>query len=162
MAGGNVLSVEGLTKRFGERLIFEDLHFGLDQGQKAALVARNGTGKSTLMKVLLGVEGADAGKVTFSGKAKIAHLSQEHGLDLDRTILDNLFHADNAAMRAIRNYEEATKGDDAEALQKEGGSKKPTQPMLCLAEALWLGGSFGGTKSKVRLFIGCSYIVFVN
>ena len=118
MAGGNVLSVEGLTKRFGERLIFEDLHFGLDQGQKAALVARNGTGKSTLMKVLLGVEGADAGKVTFSGKAKIAHLSQEHGLDLDRTILDNLFHADNAAMRAIRNYEEATKGDDAEALQK--------------------------------------------
>ena len=45
MAGGNVLSVEGLTKRFGERLIFEDLHFGLDQGQKAALVARNGTGK---------------------------------------------------------------------------------------------------------------------
>ena len=49
MAGGNVLSVEGLTKRFGERLIFEDLHFGLDQGQKAALVARNGTGKSTCL-----------------------------------------------------------------------------------------------------------------
>ena len=46
MAGGNVLSVEGLTKRFGERLIFEDLHFGLDQGQKAALVARNGTGRA--------------------------------------------------------------------------------------------------------------------
>ena len=87
MAGGNVLSVEGLTKRFGERLIFEDLHFGLDQGQKAALVARNGTGKSTLMKVLLGIEGADAGTVTFSGQAKIAHLSQEHGLDVDRSLV---------------------------------------------------------------------------
>ena len=73
MAGGNVLSVEGLTKRFGERLIFEDLHFGLDQGQKAALVARNGTGKSTLMKVLLGIEGADSGTVTFSGQARVAH-----------------------------------------------------------------------------------------
>ena len=117
MAGGNVLSVEGLTKRFGERLIFEDLHFGLDQGQKAALVARNGTGKSTLMKVLLGIEGADAGTVTFSGQAKIAHLSQEHGLDVDRTILDNLFQADNAAMRAIRRYEAATQGDNAEDLQ---------------------------------------------
>jgi ATP-binding cassette subfamily F protein uup len=117
MAGGNVLSVEGLTKRFGERLIFEDLHFGLDQGQKAALVARNGTGKSTLMKVLLGIEGADSGTVTFSGQARVAHLSQEHGLDLDRTILDNLFQADNAAMRAIRRYEAATQGDDAEALQ---------------------------------------------
>ena len=117
MAGGNVLSVEGLTKRFGERLIFEDLHFGLDRGQKAALVARNGTGKSTLMKVLLDIEGPDSGTVTFAGNVRIAHLSQDHGLDLDRTILANLFQADNDAMRAIRQYEEATQGEDAEALQ---------------------------------------------
>jgi len=112
-----VLSVEGLTKRFGERLIFEDLHFGLDRGQKAALVARNGTGKSTLMKVLLDIEAPDSGTVTFAGNVRIAHLSQDHGLDLDRTILANLFQADNAAMRAIRQYEEATQGEDAEALQ---------------------------------------------
>ncbi len=117
MAGGNVLSVEGLTKRFGERLIFEDLHFGLDQGQKAALIARNGTGKSTLMKVLLDIEGADGGSVTFNGQTRIAHLAQEHGLDLDRTILANLFEADNDAMRAIRQYESATKDEDPEALQ---------------------------------------------
>lgn len=117
MAGGNVLSVEGLTKRFGERLIFEDLHFGLDRGQKAALVARNGTGKSTLMKVLLDIEGADEGTVTFAGNVRIAHLSQDHGLDLDRTILANLFQADNDAMRAIRQYEEATQREDADALQ---------------------------------------------
>ncbi|MBL6619131.1 MAG: ABC-F family ATP-binding cassette domain-containing protein [Flavobacteriales bacterium] len=117
MAGGNVLSVEGLTKRFGERLIFEDLHFGLDRGQKAALVARNGTGKSTLIKVLLGMDSPDAGTVTFAGDVRIAHLSQDHGLDLDRTILANLFATDNAAMRAIRQYEEATRGDDAEAQQ---------------------------------------------
>jgi len=117
MAGGNVLSVEGLTKRFGERLIFEDLHFGLDRGQKAALVARNGTGKSTLMKVLLDIEGPDSGTVTFAGNVRIAHLSQDHGLDLDRTILANLFQADNDAMRAIRQYEEATQKEDAEALQ---------------------------------------------
>ena len=117
MAGGNVLSVEGLTKRFGERLIFEDLHFGLDQGQKAALVARNGTGKSTLMKVLLDIEAADEGTVTFAGHVRIAHLAQDHGLDLDRTILANLFVADNDAMRAIRQYEEATKRDDPETLQ---------------------------------------------
>ena len=117
MAGGNVLSVEGLTKRFGERLIFEDLHFGLEQGQKAALVARNGTGKSTLMKVLLDIEAPNAGTVTFRGKARVAHLAQEHGLDLDRTILANLFTADNDAMKAIRQYEAATQGEDAEALQ---------------------------------------------
>ncbi len=117
MAGGNVLSVEGLTKRFGERLIFEDLHFGLDRGQKAALVARNGTGKSTLMKVLLDLEAPDTGTVTFAGDVRIAHLSQDHGLDVDRTILANLFAADNAAMRAIRQYEEATKREDADALQ---------------------------------------------
>ena len=101
----------------GLRLIFENLHFGLDQGQKAALVARNGTGKSTLMKVLLGTEGADEGTVTFNGRTRVAHLAQEHGLDLDRTILANLFEADNDAMRAILQYEKATKKEDPEALQ---------------------------------------------
>ena len=69
------------------------------------------------MKVLLDIEGADAGTVTFNGQARIAHLAQDHGLDLDRTILANLFEADNDAMRAIHQYEEATQGEDAEALQ---------------------------------------------
>ena len=61
----NALSVEGLTKRFGERLLFENLTFGLSQGQKSALVARNGTGKSTLLSALTGVEPADSGTVSF-------------------------------------------------------------------------------------------------
>ncbi len=58
----NFLSVEGLTKSFGERVIFENLTFGIDQGQKVAIVAKNGNGKSTLLRCLIDVEQYDTGR----------------------------------------------------------------------------------------------------
>ena len=61
----NYLSVENLTKSFGERILFQDLTFGIDQGQKVAFVAKNGTGKSTFLKILFGTEGYDSGNVVF-------------------------------------------------------------------------------------------------
>jgi ABC transport system ATP-binding/permease protein len=118
MASDNVLSVEGLTKSFGERTIFEGLQFGLSRGQKCALVAKNGTGKSTLMKILMGQESPDSGRVTFEGQLRVAHLDQDHGLDIERSIIDNLFIADNDAMRAIRRYEVAIENEDPVALQQ--------------------------------------------
>ena len=65
MAEQNVLSVEGLSKRYGERLLFENLTFGLGRGHRVALVARNGTGKSTLMRALCDIEPADEGRIAF-------------------------------------------------------------------------------------------------
>jgi len=118
MASDNVLSVERLSKRFGERTIFEELTFGLSKGTKCALVARNGTGKSTLMKILMGAETADTGRVTFEGQVRVAHLDQDHGLDVNLSIIDNLFIADNDAMRAIRSYEAAIESEDATILQE--------------------------------------------
>jgi ATP-binding cassette subfamily F protein uup len=105
MAEKNVLSIEGISKRYGERLLFEDITFGLGKGQRVALVARNGTGKSTLLRILCELEHADTGKVTFLGGIRWSYLKQEAGLDLNSTVLDTLYIGDSTAVIALRNYE---------------------------------------------------------
>lgn len=117
--GTNYLSVEKISKRFGDKLIFENLTFGINKGQKVALVARNGTGKSTLFRILAGEDTADDGRVVFNNDIHISYLAQEHGLDINATILDNLFSADNEMVRAIRQYELVlSRGDGHEELQR--------------------------------------------
>ena len=70
----NYLSVEELTKTFGDRTIFEDLTFGIDQGQKVAIVAKNGNGKTTLLRCLLDQEPIDSGRVVFRKDIRIAFM----------------------------------------------------------------------------------------
>lgn len=103
----NYLSVENLSKRYGERLIFEELTFGLSKGSKVGLIARNGSGKTTLLRILTGKETADQGNVTFNKEVKLAFLEQDHNLDEALSILENIFEADNDAARAVRAYEAA-------------------------------------------------------
>ncbi len=105
MPKNNVLSVESLTKRYGEKLLFEELTFGLSAGQRVAIVAKNGAGKSTLMRVLCGLEHADAGNVTFSSDIRWSYLRQEADLDPESTLLDTLYTGDSPAIGALRNYE---------------------------------------------------------
>ncbi len=71
-----LLTIENLTKSFGDKLLFEDISFGINAGQKTALIARNGYGKSTLLNILTGKELPDSGKVTFRGDVKMAYLPQ--------------------------------------------------------------------------------------
>lgn len=71
-----LLTVENLTKSFGDKLLFEDISFGINAGQKTALIARNGYGKSTLLNIITGKELPDSGKVTFRGDIKMAYLPQ--------------------------------------------------------------------------------------
>lgn len=103
----NYLSVENISKSFGIHQLFENLSFGIEKGQKVALVARNGAGKSTLMKILTGEDTADSGQVIFNGEVRLGYLSQEHGLDDTKTILENIFSAENDMTRAIAAYEKA-------------------------------------------------------
>jgi ATP-binding cassette subfamily F protein uup len=119
MSQSNVLSVENLTKRFGERLLFEDITFGLGVGQKTALVARNGAGKSTLMKAICNLTHADSGRVSFASGVHWAYLHQEPGFDPSSTILDTLFVGDNPAVQAVHNYAKAIDSDaTGDLLQK--------------------------------------------
>ncbi|MFM1931874.1 MAG: hypothetical protein RL226_1177 [Bacteroidota bacterium] len=118
----NYLSVEGVSKRFGERLIFENLTFGITKGQKVALVARNGAGKTTLLRILTGQDTPDEGRVIFNNEVRMSYLAQEHGLDEHASILENLFDADNDMVRAIKEYElllmKPSAQQDSAALQR--------------------------------------------
>ncbi|MFZ4784605.1 MAG: ABC-F family ATP-binding cassette domain-containing protein [Flavobacteriales bacterium] len=103
----NYLSVEHISKSFGDRILFEDLSFGIEKGQKVALVARNGTGKTTLFKILVGQDTPDGGIISFNKEVRVGFLAQEHGLNDGQTILENLFNANNPMTRAIAMYEKA-------------------------------------------------------
>ncbi len=81
-----LLTVENLTKSFGDKLLFEDISFGINAGQKTALIARNGYGKSTLLNILTGKELPDSGKVTFRGDVKMAHLPQTPDFHRHQTV----------------------------------------------------------------------------
>ncbi len=115
----NYLTTENLTKSFADEYLFKDLTLGISKGQKVALVAANGTGKTTLMKILAGKEIQDAGTVTFRKGITIGFLEQEPDLNDDDTIWETLFKAENAMMTAVREYELLIEDHgDQELLQK--------------------------------------------
>ncbi|HRG59088.1 MAG TPA: ABC-F family ATP-binding cassette domain-containing protein [Bacteroidia bacterium] len=101
----NLLSVENLSKSYGEKQLFEDLSFGISQGEKVALVARNGTGKSTLLRILSGKDTADAGNVVFRKDLRISFLDQNPEFNEELSIIDAVLFAENEITMAIKNYE---------------------------------------------------------
>ena len=103
----NYLSVENLSKSYGIRQLFQNLQFGIEKGQKVALLARNGAGKTTLMNILFGKEAPDEGKVIYNKEVRVAYLEQNPFLDMNKSILENVLKSTNAMSRAIALYEEA-------------------------------------------------------
>ncbi|MFY8139029.1 MAG: ABC-F family ATP-binding cassette domain-containing protein [Flavobacteriales bacterium] len=114
----NYLSVEHISKSYGDQILFEDLNFGIEKGQKVALVARNGAGKSSLFKILVGLDTPDGGIISYNREVRIGFLAQEHGLDDNLTILENIFIAKNPMTRAIAAYEKALLENDNDALHR--------------------------------------------
>lgn len=103
----NYLSVENLSKAFSDKLLFENLSFGIEKGDKTALIAANGTGKSTMMRILVGKEEADGGKIAFNEGVRVGYLEQLPQFDPNLTIEDVISTGHTDIMRVIRNYEEA-------------------------------------------------------
>ena len=103
----NYLSVENLSKAFSDKLLFENLSFGIEKGDKTALIAENGTGKTTLMRILVGKEEADGGKVVFNGNVRVGYLEQLPTFDPDCTIGDDVAEGHTDIMRVIRRYEDS-------------------------------------------------------
>ncbi len=108
----NYLSVENLTKTYGDRTIFQGLTFGIEKGQKVALVAKNGSGKSTLLKCILGTESADEGRVVFRNDIQIGYLEQAENLQPNHTVLEAVFDHDLPKMKVIKAYKEAMREKD--------------------------------------------------
>ena len=103
----NYLSVENLSKAFSDKLLFENLSFGIEKGDKTALIAENGTGKTTLMRILVGKEEADGGKVVFNGNVRVGYLEQLPTFDPDCTIGDVVAEGHTDIMRVMRRYEDS-------------------------------------------------------
>lgn len=101
----NLLLVENISKAFGENNLFENITFGIDKGQKVALVARNGAGKTTLLNIISGNEDADSGKITFRNDIKIAYLLQEPDYNPLDSVLDLIFSQSNELITLIKKYE---------------------------------------------------------
>src|SRR4051812_43226303 len=103
----NLLSVNNLSKSFGDRVLFKNISFGLNYGDKMGLVAKNGSGKSTLFKILKGKEIADEGIVVFRKDITISFLDQDISLPDETSVIDHLFLAENKVTVCIRAYEKA-------------------------------------------------------
>ncbi|AXG71361.1 energy-dependent translational throttle protein EttA [Kordia sp. SMS9] len=115
----NYLSVENISKSFGERVLFEDISFGINKDQKVAFIAKNGTGKTSLLNIITGREEADSGQIISRKGIHMAFLSQKESLDPNLTIEETIFASDNPILDIIANYESALLNpDDAENYQK--------------------------------------------
>lgn len=113
----NCLSVERISKRYGPRLLFEDISFGLEKGQKTAIVARNGTGKSTLLKCIAGIESPDQGTITFNKGLRVGYLDQNVHTAGSRSLVDEMLDRNDPVSNAIRAYEHlAAKHTEGDAL----------------------------------------------
>lgn len=112
------LQVDNLSKRFGEQLLFENLSFGIGKNQKVALIAKNGMGKSTMLKIIAGKETADTGTVIFRNDISVGYLEQDPQLEPENNVFEEVFNSDSPLLTVIKNYEEAVTNNDAEALEE--------------------------------------------
>ena len=110
------LQVEGLSKAFGVDVLFEDLTFGVAEGEKIGLIAKNGTGKSTLLDILAGVASQDSGTVIYRNNLRVGYLPQLPNLAGAHTVLDACLHGDDPRSGAIHAYEEALRTNDSDAM----------------------------------------------
>ena len=99
------LQVEGLTKRIGERVLFENVSFGIAEGQHVGLIAKNGTGKSTLLNILDGRDGYDDGRIVYRNGLKVGYLEQSPSYPSDFTVIEACFSHGNEVTNLIREYE---------------------------------------------------------
>ena len=111
------LQIDGLTKSFGDLVLFEDITFGIAQGQKVGLIAKNGTGKTTLLNIIAGKEDYDSGAVVFRNDLRVGYLEQTPVYPEGLTVLQACFYSPNETVRLIAEYEEAMASDDHSNLQ---------------------------------------------
>lgn len=115
----NYLSVENISKSFGERILFKDISFGINEGQKIGFVAKNGTGKTSILNIISGIDTPDTGNIVSRKDIKIAYLAQDPFLKPNLTVEEVIKTSDNPIITTIANYEHALLNmEDTDAYQK--------------------------------------------
>ena len=159
------LRIQGLSKRYGDQLLFEDIDLLINKGEKVALVASNGSGKSSMVRALADVERADAGEIEFARDVHVEFLMQDPELEDEASVLENVLHADNAPSRAVLDYERCLRdpGDRegmAAAVEQMDASRawdyeqrvKETLFRLALTDlGRTVAGMSGGERKRVAL-----------
>ncbi len=112
------LQIENLTKSFGDLLLFEGISFGVSEGQRIALIAKNGTGKTTLLNIIAGLEDKDSGNVVFRRDLKISFLQQDPSFSGELSVLEACFSSDNEVIKTLARYE-------SYMLHEESGKEHP-------------------------------------
>lgn len=103
----NFLTVEKLSKSFTDKILFDEISFGINEGDKIGVIGVNGTGKSTLLKIIAGVETADSGTITTMNGLRIGYLPQMPEFEEGMTVINQVFKTDNPKMQIVKEYEEA-------------------------------------------------------
>ena len=111
------LNIDKLTKSFGDLVLFEDISFGIEQGQKIGLIAKNGSGKTTLLNIIAGKEDYDSGSVVFRNDLRVGYLEQAPTYPEEMTVLQACFYSQNETVRLIAEYEEAMERGDERRLE---------------------------------------------
>lgn len=154
----NYLSVENITKSFGDRVLFENISFGIDKGDKIALVARNGSGKSTMMTLLCGEDTADSGNIVFRKGIQMAFLAQSNSFNPLQTPKEILLDIDSPQIAAFKNYKESL--DFPEDLNKTTAALEAMQKYEAwdveakIEEILFYLGLKDEYETPVELFSG--------
>lgn len=113
------LQVENISKSYGEKILFDKISFNINEGDKIALIAPNGTGKTSLLSILAGKDSSDrGGQVKFMKDITIAFLEQDYEFDPDNTIFDEVFRKTEHLYKVVQEYEEALLSDDKKRLEK--------------------------------------------
>jgi len=110
------LQIEHLTKSFGDLLLFNDISFGISDKQRVALIAKNGTGKTTLLNIIAGIEDYDAGTISFRRDLRVSYLEQSPDFPKELSVIDACLHSDNEVVRTIAEYEHCMLSDNHDLL----------------------------------------------
>lgn len=114
----NLLTVENISKSYGELVLFSDISFGINKDQKIALIAKNGSGKTSILNIISGKDSTETGQITTRKGIKISFLEQEPDLNPELTIEETIFDSGNEVLKVISKYEEAVQNpDDQDAYQ---------------------------------------------
>ena len=142
------VTVEGLSKSYGINPLFDNISFHISEGDKIALVARNGVGKSTLLRILSGQETPDEGKVWINKGVTVALFEQDPKFDESKTVLENIFHTENPVLKAIQNYEAVIEED--EDMKLTGKEKEAHEQRIMSALSQMDELDAWGFESKVK------------
>ncbi|SHN85209.1 ABC-F family ATP-binding cassette domain-containing protein [Desulfitobacterium chlororespirans] len=127
----NLLTAESLSKSYGIKPLFQDISLGIEEGQKIGLIGVNGTGKSTLLKILAGLEQPEQGQITTNNELQLEYLPQEPDFDPEATVLQQVFKGNSPLMKLLRDYETAL-----ERLNQDPNSESYQNTLLQLGQKM--------------------------